>query len=160
MVLYTVSMTIGLAALWMALSGYLLPLILAFGAGSVLFALFMASRMNLLDDEGHPIKILGRALLFYPWLQGEIVKANLDVSKAILWPKNRVKPKVIRAKATQKTELGHVIHANSITLTPGTVTIAVEDGVLTVHALTVEAANGVLTGDMDKRCGAVEGSAS
>lgn len=155
---HAISLTVGLAALWWLLSGYTIPLILIFGAGSVLAVVLIAHRMDVIDHEGHPIHVTPRWLLYLPWLGKEIVNANIDVAKAILFPKGRVHTTVLRTKATQKTELGHVIYANSITLTPGTVTLAVEDGVMTVHALTRTAADGLQSGEMDRRCTAVEGA--
>ena len=155
--LHAISLSIGLAALWWLLSGYTIPLILAFGLGSVIVVVFIAMRMDLADHEGHPVHVSWRWLTYMPWLGKEIVMANIDVVKAVLSPKGHVHTSVFRTKATQKTELGHVIYANSITLTPGTVTLAVEDGVMTVHALTRGAADGVKSGEMDRRCTAVEG---
>ncbi|UTW53315.1 Na+/H+ antiporter subunit E [bacterium SCSIO 12827] len=156
--LHAISLSIGLAALWWLLSGYTIPLILAFGAGSVALVVFIAHRMDVVDHEGHPIQVTWRWLTYLPWLGKEIVTANIDVVKAVLSPKGRVHTSVLRTKATQKTELGHVIYANSITLTPGTVTLAVEDGVMIVHALTRGAADGLKSGEMDRRCTAVEGA--
>ena len=152
------SLGVGLAVLWWLLSGYTLPLILSLGAVSIVGVVLIARRLDLIDTETVPIQPLGRWLRYLPWLLKEIVVANWDVTKAILFPKGNVNPTMIRVKATQKTELGHVIYANSITLTPGTVTLAVEDGVMTVHALTLGGADGLKTGDMDRRCTAVEGA--
>lgn len=155
--LHVISLSIGLAVLWMLLSGFFLPLLLGLGAASIFAIVYLCHRMDLIDHEGTPVHVTWRAFLYFPWLCLEIVKANWDVVKAILFPGKRVNPTVLRAVASQKTHLGHVIYANSITLTPGTVTIAVEDGVMTVHALTQGGADGVKSGDMDRRCAAVEG---
>ncbi|MEK9673796.1 MAG: Na+/H+ antiporter subunit E [Rhodospirillaceae bacterium] len=152
------SLACGLAALWWLLSGYTIPLILALGAGSIITVVAIAMRMDVVDHEGHPIHVTFRWLTYMPWLGKEIVMANIDVAKAIIFGGSRIHPIVMRVKATQKTELGHVIYANSITLTPGTVTLAVEDGVMTVHALTRGGADGLKTGEMDRRCTAVEGA--
>jgi len=64
---------------------------------------------------------------------------------------------LLRVKGSQKSELGNVIYANSITLTPGTVTVELEEGLLRVHALTTEAAEEVMSGEMDRRVTAMEG---
>ncbi len=156
-VLHAISLAIGLAALWWLLSGYTIPLILALGAGSIALVVYIAHRMDVIDHEGHPIHVTWRWATYMPWLGKEILMANIDVVKAVLSPKGRVHTSVFRTKATQKTELGHVIYANSITLTPGTVTLEVEDGVMIVHALTRGAADGLKSGEMDRRCTAVEG---
>lgn len=154
--LHALSLGLVLYGLWMLLSGYFQPLLLGLGAGSVLAVIWIAHRMDVIDHEGHPIHLTGRAFLYWPWLIVEIIKSNIDVAKVILRAKMPIHPSVIEIKATQETELGQVILANSITLTPGTVTIAIDRDIMSVHALTREAADGLLTGDMDRRVTAME----
>ena len=135
-------------------SGFLLT---GLGAVSCLAVLWIARRMEILDSEGVPTEVTPRAQLVYaPWLLWEIVKANVDVARRILHPALPIRPHVVRLRAGQKTDLGRVIYANSITLTPGTVTIGEHGSELTVHALTGEAAAGLATGDMDRRVSALE----
>lgn len=148
-----------LYGLWLLLSGHYQPLLLGLGVASTIVVVLIARRMDLIDREGHPIHLSWRFLLYIPWLGWEIVKANIDIARVIVRPRMAIGPTVLRLKATQKSELGHVIYANSITLTPGTVTIGLEEGVLSVHALTREAAEGLKSGDMDRRVTAVEGAA-
>jgi len=155
-VLHVLSLGLVLYGLWMLLSGYFQPLLLGLGAGSVLAVIWIAHRMDVIDHEGHPIHLTGRAFLYWPWLIVEIIKSNIDVAKVILSRKMPIHPSVIEIKATQETELGQVILANSITLTPGTVTIAIDRDIMSVHALTREAAEGLQTGDMDRRVTAME----
>ena len=152
-----ISLAAVLTALWLLLSGHMEPLLLGLGAVSVAFVVWIAHRMDVVDREGHPIHLTTRFLTYLPWLAWEIVKANIDVTRRVLDPRLPVGPTVFRVAASQKSELGHVIYANSITLTPGTVTIDIDGDVLVVHALTREAAEGVMTGEMDRRVSAVEG---
>ena len=148
-----------LYGLWLLLSGHYQPLLLGLGVASTIVVVLIARRMDLIDREGHPIHLSWRFLLYLPWLGWEIVKANIDIARVIVRPKMVIGPTVLRLKGTQKSELGHVIYANSITLTPGTVTIGLEEGVLSVHALTRKAAEGLISDDMDRRVTAVEGAA-
>ena len=97
--------------------------------------------MNVLDAEHH----------------GEIIKANVDVIKAICRPNMNISPRMIKVKASQTTEIGQVVYANSITLTPGTITLDVRDGEMLVHALTKDTAAGLQTGEMDRRVTRLEG---
>ena len=97
-----------------------------------------------------------RVMQYWPWLFWEIVKANWAVSKAVLKPRMNISPTVVHVPSGQKSELGDVIYGNSITLTPGTVTIQLENGELTVHALNRESAEALLTGDMGKRVFGIE----
>jgi multicomponent Na+:H+ antiporter subunit E len=97
-------------------------------------------------------------LIYWPWLIKEIVMANIEVAKAITRTSMDIEPTVIRLKASQTSELGRVIYANSITLTPGTVTIGLEGEDLTVHALTRRSKEGLETGEMDRKVTAMAGS--
>jgi multicomponent Na+:H+ antiporter subunit E len=132
-------------------------LLLGLGALSALLVVTIALRMDVVDREGHPIHLGPGALLYWPWLGWEIVKANLDVARRILDPRLPISPTVIRLKASQKSDLGRVIYANSITLTPGTVSIDIDGERIEVHALTREAAQALRTGDMDRRVTRFEG---
>ena len=140
---------LGLA--WLLWSGHLEPLMLGYGAASCALVLWLALRMKLIDPESVPHHLLGGMLLYIPWLLLEIAKANLHVARIILTPSLPIQPRVIRVKATQRSELGNAIFANSITLTPGTVALDVRGGSILVHALTDEAAAGLVDGAMDSR---------
>ncbi len=154
--LHTLSLSLALAILWLLLSGFFEPLLLSLGVASVALTVFIAHRMDVIDHEGHPVHHLLRIFLYWVWLIKEIIVANWDVAKTILGFGAPVKPSVFKTPASQKTELDRVIYANSITLTPGTVTIsAEEDGVFEVHALTAASRAGVETGEMNRRCTAI-----
>lgn len=154
--LHALSLGLVLYCLWLLLSGYFQALLLSLGGLSVIAIVWIAHRMDVIDHEGHPIHLTARAFLYWPWLIGEIVKSNIDVAKIIIRRKMPISPMVIEIKSNQETELGQVIFANSITLTPGTVTIAIDRDIMVVHALTREAADGLQTGVMDRRVTAME----
>ncbi|SCA54965.1 Cation antiporter [Candidatus Terasakiella magnetica] len=147
----SISLWVFLYVFWFLLSGHTEPLLLGFGAISCTLVVYIAHRMDVIDHEGHPSHISFKILPYWIWLCWEIVKANIDVAKVILSPKMPISPVMFKTKASQKRELGQVIYANSITLTPGTVAVGLEDGVLEIHALTKEGAEGVLTGEMDRK---------
>ena len=113
--------------------------------------------MNIVDEEGVPIEMGLRPFIFYaPWLFKEIVMANIDVAWRILDPRLPILPTLIRVTASQKGDLGRVIYANSITLTPGTVSIDMEGDQITVHALSYEGAVEDMSGEMDRRVSNLE----
>ena len=85
------------------------------------------------------------------------VKANVDVALAIIRGNNAIAPKTMQVKASQRSDVGRVTYANSVTLTPGTVTVDMDGDMFLVHALTKGSAAGLETGDMDKRVTALEG---
>jgi multicomponent Na+:H+ antiporter subunit E len=155
-----ISLAVVLAAIWLLLSGHYEPLILAFGAGSVALVVFIARRKRLTDREGHPIGMLLGGLRYWPWLLVEIAKSNIAVARCILSPRLPISPTLVKVPATQRTDLGRVVFANSITLTPGTVSIKVDDDVIVVHALTAAAATDLAEGGaMDRRVTRMEGAA-
>ncbi|GIK25743.1 MAG: cation transporter [Betaproteobacteria bacterium] len=159
--LHAASVFLVLYAFWLLLSGLFTPFLLAAGAGCALAVLAFARRMDVIDREGHPIHLGWRALFSYwPWLIKEIAKSSWDVSRRILDPRLPISPTLARFRPSQKSELGLVIHANSITLTPGTVAVEVEAGEFLVHALTREGAAGLAGSAMDRRVAALEQKAA
>mgnify|MGYP002624308219 FL=1 len=143
---------LALAAAWLLWSGYFdHALLLTLGGVSILFVLWVARRMGIVDEEGAPLHLLPRLPLYAPWLFWEIVKSNIDVAKRILRPRMPIKPVVFRTKAGQRTDMGRVIYANSITLTPGTVSIDMEGDSIVVHALHPDAKEGVQGGAIDRK---------
>ena len=142
---------------WLLLSGIYQPLIISFGIASSLLVAWIAHRMDVADHEGFPIHLGPKALTYWPWLIWEIIKANIDVAIIIVKPRLQITPTMFKSQASQKTEVGQVSYANSITLTPGTISVGVADGMVEVHALTSYSADDVITGRMDKRVCEMEG---
>jgi multicomponent Na+:H+ antiporter subunit E len=97
-----------------------------------------------------------RFIGFWAWLAGQIVKANLEVTRLVVSPR-AVDPRLVRVKATQRSDMGRVIHANSITLTPGTVSVEIEGNEILVHALTPKFAETTGLDALDRRVSALEG---
>jgi len=153
---YAVPLAVVLSAVWLLWSGHTEPLLLAFGALSVLFAVGLTRRMGLLDPETVPVGLTFRVARYLPWLLLQILKSNLDVARRIIDPRLPIAPRVIRVRPGQRTEVGRVIYADSITLTPGTVTIDASSEEFQVHALTAEAAEDVREGEMDRRVSRLE----
>ena len=145
-----------LFAIWLLLSGHYTPLMILFGVLSTLFVVFLATRADLIDRETQPVLIKLSVLFYWVWLGREIIKSNIDVTRRILSPGLPISPTVFTVRAGQKTELGRVTYANSITLVPGTVTMDVDEDVFTVHALTREVAADLKRGEMDRRVCDVE----
>jgi multicomponent Na+:H+ antiporter subunit E len=148
-----------LAAIWLLLSGLFKPLLMALMTVAVLLTLWLTSRMNIVDAASHPVSAAVRYLPgFWPWLVVEIVKSSVDVSRRILSPSMPISPTVFEIRSSQQTAVGRVVLANSITLTPGTVTMNVDGDRLRVHALSREAVDYLLEGEMDQRVTRAEGS--
>jgi multicomponent Na+:H+ antiporter subunit E len=154
----TLTTALMLIAAWLLWSGHAEPLLLGLGLVSVLTVLAITRRMDRFSEsEGDEYPGLG-LLLYLPWLVWQMFKSNLDVARIILNPRLPISPRLIRVPANQKTETGQAIYANSITLTPGTISLDVRDNQILVHALTEESAAGVEEGEMDRRVCRTEGA--
>lgn len=140
-----------LALIWWLLSGHTEPLIIGFGVASVILVVFVANRMEILDEEGHPIELIPGLIRYAPWLGREIVLSNIAVIRCILDPDMPIRPQLFRTAADQSTDVGKVIFANSITLTPGTVSLDVDEETIEVHALTEATAQDLESGTMNRK---------
>ena len=140
-----------LFGVWLLLSGHYTPLLLGFGIGSSILVVLIAMRMDVVDHEGVPLYLGRRVLAYIPWLLLEILRANLIVARIILNPALPISPIIVHFRCSQKTDLGRVIYANSITLTPGTITTGVEGSELEIHALTWADIDGREEDEMDRR---------
>lgn len=143
---------------WLALSGHYTPLLLGFGVVSCVLVVYLAIRMEVVDQEGVPLQATGRFLLYLPWLIKEIFVANVVVAKVILDPKLPISPRIVVFRGSQETDLGRAIYANSITLTPGTITTGVEGKEFQIHALRAADLETDEEQQMDVRCTWVEGA--
>lgn len=149
-----------LAALWIGLSGYFDPVHLIFGFCSVtLVSLISHPHLTGGGDVLRGIGRMVRLVLYLPWLIWQIVVANVDVTLRILGFRD-IDPRVVRFRPDLSSDFGRVTLANSITLTPGTVTVLLQDGEYVIHALSREAADAVLAGTMARKAAVVEGSAA
>ena len=154
----TLALTLGLMLLWLFSSGYFLILIIALGIASISLVIWLAHRMDVVDHESHPVHMALKGLTYFPWLIAEIIKSNLDIAIAIVRGNKSIAPSTIQVNVSQRSDVGRVTHANSITLTPGTVTLYVDGNMFLVHALTPKSAQGLQTGDMDARVTKLEGA--
>lgn len=153
----TIGLVIVLFIFWLLLSGHYTVFLVSVGLiSSVGIALLLRS-MNVVDEEAQSFHLLGRALIYWPWLLLEICKASVGVTRLILSPALPISPTMRTVKASQKSALGVTIFANSITLTPGTISVERDgDGIL-VHAITEEGLAELDEGEMDRRATRFEG---
>lgn len=142
---------LALYAFWLLLSGYFTAFLMIAGAACAIGVTLLARRMDVIDHEGHPIHLSWRIFTYWPWLIVEIVKSAWDVAKVIVDPRLPISPTLVRTATSQKSTVGVVTYANSITLTPGTISVDVSQHEILVHALTRDGADGLLAGEMDRR---------
>jgi multicomponent Na+:H+ antiporter subunit E len=146
-----VSLAFFLFAFWLALSGHYTPMLITIGAACAIGCAYVATRVDTTAAEGHPIQLLRGAVTYWPWLMWEIAKSAWAVTKIILHPRLPISPTMTVVTASQRTTPGIATYANSITLTPGTITVGVDGNQLTVHALVKDGADDLEGGGMDAR---------
>ena len=144
----SITLFIVLFGFWLLMSGYYTPLILSLGVISCLLCVYLTIKGKFLDNETLPIYFFPRLIQYTLWLIKEILKSNIQTAKVIIMKSE--KPELFSVKATQKTNEGKVTYANSITLTPGTVTTQIKNDIFEVHALTKDFGDDVRSSEMDK----------
>lgn len=148
---YLISLAVILAGLWLGLSGVYKPLLFSLGAGSVLFVVWISRRMEVVGVEHNPILYSWRLPVYWIWLSWEIVKSNIDVARAALGPADRLHPRIVTVPVNLRSAVGKVTYANSVTLTPGTVSLLLESDALEAHALTPASAAALESGEMERK---------
>ena len=143
---------------WLALSGHYTPFLMTAGALSAALCVLAMIRARVADAEAAPLELLWSAVTYFPWLIREIVKSAWSVTKTILHPSLPISPTMTVVRASQKTSAGIATYANSITLTPGTITVGVNGNELVIHALVTEGAVDLEEGGMDRRVSRFEGT--
>jgi len=150
-------LTVTAYALWFSWSGHTEPLLLGLGLASSLVVALLSRSLDIVDRESTPFDLTARTIPYVIWLGWQVVLSNLEVIRRVLRPRPDDRASILRVPTSQQSDLGKVTYANSITLTPGTVTLALSGSTLTVHALTPAAAAGLRDGEMDRRVSVVEG---
>ena len=147
-----VKLALVLAGAWVLFSGIIQPLLLGLGLASVLGVAWLKARADRRDRDPVPFALrIGRFPGYLLWLSWEIVKSNIDVARRILSPSLPIAPSVRWLPASQRSELTRVIYANSITLTPGTLSIDLDDEWVEVHALNEDSLDELERGEMNAR---------
>lgn len=136
---------------WLVWSGLFKPLLLGLGAFSILLTLYILQRTGYFANETFAFRYNPRLLGFWGWLGKEIVVSSLQVTRVIFLGKRAVKPRIVTLDVSDMDVLDQALLGNSITLTPGTLALDVHEGKIKVHALTEEAAAGLLEGEMQRR---------
>lgn len=144
-------LTVMLAAFWLLLSGHYTPLLLSFGAASLLVVTWLSSRMGIIDEEGRPLELSLRAPRYWAWLLLQILTSAVDVSRRIWTLRRPLQPGFGETLVPDMNDVERVTYANSITLTPGTLSVSVSDERIEVHALDASSLNELVRGEMASR---------
>jgi len=143
-------LAVTLVITWLLLSGLFKAQLLLLGALSIGAVVWLSIRMRVLEHRGQPLYFkLGALARYWFWLLAEIMRSNIDVCRRVLDPSLPIRPALRAVSATADSELGDVIYANSITLTPGTTAISfTPSGDVLVHALDAESLDDLEAGGM------------
>jgi len=140
---------------WVLWSGYLKPLLLGLGVFSSILVVYLAYRMRLENTQFLQVRFLLRLVRYWGWLAREVLRSSLEVTRIVLSPKLPISPTVAEFETRCTLASDQALVGNSITLTPGTLTIKIVDGHFVVHALTEAGARDILSGEMDRRVAAL-----
>jgi multicomponent Na+:H+ antiporter subunit E len=155
-----------LFAFWLILSGKLEVMYLIFGVASAVLVTFVTQDLlepeerqqkKTLSTSASPLKTVWRLFSYFVWLVREIIQANLQVAYLVIHPKLPIDPGLLRFRTRLQSRAGHILLANSITLTPGTITVDLTEGTYLVHALVPAAAGSLLEAKMQSRLEAIFG---
>lgn len=147
-----------LFAFWMALSGHTETKFIVYGVITALVTTWLTYPLLLVPnkEESRLYYVFGfsplKMIWYFIWLMWQLVLANVDVLLAETSQELQIDPKVVRFYFRADNPMASTILANSITLTPGTVTMNVtDDGLYEIHALTKGAADGLVDGGMQRK---------
>ena len=140
-----------LAAFWIALSGHFEPLLIGLGAASVGLVLLVLRRMNKLNKESCRLTASGGMIGYGLWLMGCVIRSNIDLARRIWHPSLPIQPSWSRVDTEVETPLERTLYANSITLTPGTLTTDVFEDHFFVHSLSQAGLDELREGEMERR---------
>ena len=140
---------------WLLWSWMFKPLVLALGLVSCLLVLYIVHRMGYFRSELFGLRFNFRLLMYWMWLALAIFRSSLQVARVIIDPRLPISPRIVEIDTGIKNPVALTILANSITLTPGTLSLYVHDGIIKVQALTKEAADELVSGEMTRRVAAI-----
>lgn len=137
---------------WMLLSGKFDAFHLTLGAICCVLVSYLFHDLLFANVRVGDMRIVaGRFIRYIPWLLLQIMLSNIHVASLVLRRKMPIDPQVVKFKTKLETDISYVALANSITLTPGTITMDIKDGVFYVHALSRKVAEDLKAGEMEDR---------
>ncbi len=147
---YVISLSLLLVVLWLAISGVYKPVLFVLGGASVILVVWLSVRMDVVGVEHNPVLFSWRLVAYWWWLFGQLVKSNLHVTR-LVFQTSKVQPRLLTVPVPHEAAVAKVTYGNSVTLTPGTVTLKLTDDMLEVHALDEASARDLEGGDMARK---------
>ncbi|RKX83081.1 MAG: Na+/H+ antiporter subunit E [Spirochaetes bacterium] len=142
--------------IWLLLNASLSPVVIVSGLiVAVIIAVFFSVKHPVFGD----VKLSPRAMVYFVIyifvFAMELIKANFDVARRVVSPSLPINPGIVEVKTKLKSKIGRLALANSITLTPGTLTVDIKDDSLFIHWIDVtstdiEGATKKIVGNFEK----------
>lgn len=120
---------------WFIFSGYTEPFFIISGILSCLLSVAIVYRMDKLDESRFELRVNWNAPWYLLWIAKEVVLSSITVAIRVWTPGLSLSPRLAWVPVSQHNDVGLTIYANSITLTPGTVSVSAEPHRILVHAL-------------------------
>ena len=143
--------TLVLFTVWIILSGHFDPLLLGLGLVSVGVSIWFLRRMDVTDSEPRHIRPSAGLARYFVWLMGCVIRSNIDLAKRIWHPALPLEISWTRLDTSVTSDMEKTLYANSITLTPGTLTTDVNDDHFMVHSLSQAGIDELREGEMERR---------
>ena len=140
---------------WLLWSGLFKPLLLSLGGFSCLLTVYLTHRMGYFRNNVFALRFGVRLFGYWLWLAREVVRSSIDVARIVLSPSLPISPQVLDITATADHPVDQAMLGNSITLTPGTLSLDVYNGRIKVHCLTKAGADDLTAGEMNRRVAAL-----
>jgi multicomponent Na+:H+ antiporter subunit E len=150
-----VTLFVMLVVAWLLWSGLFKPLLLGLGLFSCVLTFLLVRRMGSFDNDFFAMRFSMKLFSYWAWLGREVFRSSMQVARVVIDPSLPISPKTVEIKSTSGHLVDQVILANSITLTPGTLTIDLHEGVIIVHTLTEDGARDLMSGEMNRRVDAL-----
>jgi multicomponent Na+:H+ antiporter subunit E len=149
---------IAMFSFWILLSGEFTFILITSGVVASLITAYLSHDIFIGKAD---IKVETRRvfkfMIYLPWFLWQVILSNIEIAYLVLHPKMLIDPQLVRFKPDLKTDLGIVTLANSITLTPGTVTVEANREEFVIHAIWQKSAEGIISGEMQQRVKQIEG---
>lgn len=135
---------------WLFWSGIYKPLLIGLGFFSCLLSLWLAKRTGFFR-HALPLRSLLRLPSLWWWVLKDVVNSSIEVARTVLSPSLPIQPELVEFTTSEKTDSAKVIIGNAITLSPGTVTIDIDEDRLLVHCLTTASADSLRSREVERR---------
>jgi multicomponent Na+:H+ antiporter subunit E len=154
---FSIATWVMMFALWIILSGKFDVFHLGAGLITIAIVAWLQSLLVPMRKENEPRIRLVPVLLYIPWLLWQMVLSALLVARLILWDRKSIDPRIVVFRSNQPSVVHHTVFANSITLTPGTLTVDLQGDRYLVHAICERTENDLLNGPMARKVARLSG---